>query len=427
MLTDASRRLEALRPRLAVSASCAIGLPFLGMLGLSAGWVQFLITLVMVVAGVLVGAAAPKSRAGAVVAAAIVAVVAFGIAQSESPGAGIVMSGPLGLAVGLLWPSGPASVLGWDRRPEYTARRDEDLQASGPPLARISSWEKAPFLALLLAYTAGGREVAALVTALYFAAVALVVATGPFPSSGSRVARWGGPAAAALLTLVCISIVGMTTPRATWFGALTVHGPRDSTKVALTFDDGPNPPHTLDVLAVLQRYGVKATFFSVGSAVKQRPDVAKALVAEGHLVGNHAFNHNSKGYLDPRYPELAKAQDAIREGAGVCPAMFRPPHGTHTPFMSRVAARRDMRIVNWDVSAADWATSDPQLVAQRVLDKARGGSIILLHDGLDGRIGADRSVVVQALPLIIEGLRRRGLQPVRLDELVGLPAYVESC
>jgi peptidoglycan/xylan/chitin deacetylase (PgdA/CDA1 family) len=86
-----------------------------------------------------------------------------------------------------------------------------------------------------------------------------------------------------------------------------------------------------------------------------------------------------------------------------------------------------MNVVNWDVSAADWATDDPELVASRVLSRVKPGSIILLHDGLDGNIGADRSVVVKALPLIIEGLKAKGLKPVRLDELLGLPGYVENC
>jgi peptidoglycan/xylan/chitin deacetylase (PgdA/CDA1 family) len=95
--------------------------------------------------------------------------------------------------------------------------------------------------------------------------------------------------------------------------------------------------------------------------------------------------------------------------------------------MAHVIADHDMTMVTWDDSAGDWATTDGQLVAKRVLDKAKPGSIILLHDGIDGNIGADRSVILQALPLIIDGLRARGLQPVRLDELLGRPGYLESC
>ena len=173
--------------------------------------------------------------------------------------------------------------------------------------------------------------------------------------------------------------------------------------------------------------GAEPPGFSLGSAILLEPGTTKELIADGHLIGNHSYHHNDMSYLNPFYPALGRAEDAIRDGAGVCPAFFRPPHGTHTPFMSRVATRRDMHVVNWDVSAADWATDDPALVAARVLEKAKSGSIILLHDGLDGNIGADRSVVVKALPLIIEGLRDKGLKPVRLDELLGLNGYVEKC
>ena len=86
-----------------------------------------------------------------------------------------------------------------------------------------------------------------------------------------------------------------------------------------------------------------------------------------------------------------------------------------------------MRTVTWDDEAGDWATTDPHLVATRVLDNVRPGSIILLHDGIDGNPGADRSVVVQALPEIIAGLNDQGLKPVRLDQLLGQAAYESSC
>jgi peptidoglycan/xylan/chitin deacetylase (PgdA/CDA1 family) len=86
-----------------------------------------------------------------------------------------------------------------------------------------------------------------------------------------------------------------------------------------------------------------------------------------------------------------------------------------------------MSTVTWNVSAGDWATDDPALVASRVLHRVRPGSIILLHDGLDGRTTADRSVVVAALPRILDGLKARGLEAVRLDDLLGGPGYLDHC
>jgi peptidoglycan/xylan/chitin deacetylase (PgdA/CDA1 family) len=95
--------------------------------------------------------------------------------------------------------------------------------------------------------------------------------------------------------------------------------------------------------------------------------------------------------------------------------------------MNLLLHNRHMSSVTWDVSAGDWATDDAALIAERVLRKVRPGSVILLHDGLDGDPTVDRSVIVRALPLILDGLRERGLQPVRVDELVGETGYVDSC
>jgi peptidoglycan/xylan/chitin deacetylase (PgdA/CDA1 family) len=227
--------------------------------------------------------------------------------------------------------------------------------------------------------------------------------------------------------LVCFAYLGATLPQATWFGDAVSHGPRSGNAVALTFDDGPNGEWTLDVMRVLDDAGVKGTFFEVGKAVAAEPDVAQMLVAHGHVIGDHSYSHGRWDWLVPGYPEAAKAQTAIQTGAGVCPAFFRPPHGDRTPLTVRTVSKQGLTTVTWDVSAADWATTDPALVARRVLEQVKPGSIILLHDGLDGQPGADRSVVAEALPAILDGLEARGLTPVRLDQLLGLPAYGDSC
>src|SRR5687767_15866221 len=116
MNTDVRTRLDAARPKLAASASTIITLPFLAILGVSAGWPVFAGTLLLAVAGVLAGAAAPKSRGAAIVAAVMAVIGAFGIAQSESAGAGLLLAPVLGIAAGFVYPGGPFSVLGWDRR-----------------------------------------------------------------------------------------------------------------------------------------------------------------------------------------------------------------------------------------------------------------------------------------------------------------------
>ena len=197
--------------------------------------------------------------------------------------------------------------------------------------------------------------------------------------------------------------------------------------MALTFDDGPDDPYSLQVSAILDSHGAKGTFFEVGKAVDARPEIARALYADGQLLGNHSYHHDYWRWLDPRYPELNRTQDAFQRNLGVCPAFFRPPHGQRTPFMLAQASDKNMVTVTWDVSAGDWTAHDGAAVARKILDQVRPGSIILLHDGLDGTVTADRSVLLSALPIILDGLKAKGLEPVRLDELLGRPGYLDHC
>jgi peptidoglycan/xylan/chitin deacetylase (PgdA/CDA1 family) len=212
-----------------------------------------------------------------------------------------------------------------------------------------------------------------------------------------------------------------------WFGNVITHGDRDVAKVALTFDDGPDAAWSMEVADILDAHGAKGTFFEVGKAVRARPDIAKALRDDGQLLANHSFRHDYWGWLNPSYPELDETQDVLREDVGVCPAFFRPPHGQRTPFMLARVRDRGMHAVTWDVSARDWTETDGAVVARNILANVKPGSIILLHDGLDGNVTADRSVLRTALPLILDGLKAKGLTPVRLDELLGVDGYLPSC
>ncbi len=216
---------------------------------------------------------------------------------------------------------------------------------------------------------------------------------------------------------------GASTVNASWFGGGFTHGPSSSRMVALTFDDGPNASTTLPLMQLLDARHVKATFFIVGKALDAYPGIVQALVADGQLVGDHSYHHDQWRWLDPNYPELERTQQAFVRHGLPCPAWYRPPHGQRTPFVARAVRQHHMRMVLWDDAAGDWATNDAKLVARRILAKVHGGSIVLLHDGLDGNPHANRNVVLQAVPLILDGLRAKGLEPVRLDRLLGGPAY----
>jgi len=224
--------------------------------------------------------------------------------------------------------------------------------------------------------------------------------------------------------LLSFAYLGATLPDAGWFGPMITHASGRGNLLSLTFDDGPSVGYTLKVKDILDSYKVKGTFFSVGMAVAARPDISRALIDGGHLVADHSYSHDYYRWLDPRYPELQKTQDAFFRLLGVRPAFYRPPHGTRSPFVARVVSDRKMKMIGWDVAAEDWSATDSKLVAHRILAGAQAGSIILLHDGLDGNLTADRSVLLAALPMILEGLKSRGFNPVGLDELLQTPAYL---
>jgi peptidoglycan-N-acetylglucosamine deacetylase len=261
--------------------------------------------------------------------------------------------------------------------------------------------------------------------AVVFALGLAVVVAGVI---GFRNARWRrsrttGAALAVIATLLVGGWIGANSPTETWLGPIVSHGDQHRPDVALTFDDGPNVHETLVVAHILDSFGVKGTFFTVGKALDKRPDISRALLADGQLLGNHSYHHDEWRWLDPRYPELERTQASFKKQLGVCPAFYRPPHGQHTPFMSYQLSRKHMTMIGWDDSAADWATTNAHTVARRILERVKPGSIIVLHDGLDGDLTANRSVLTAALPIILRGLRARGLHVERLDQLLGISGY----
>ncbi|MEO8456697.1 MAG: MFS transporter [Chloroflexota bacterium] len=218
------------------------------------------------------------------------------------------------------------------------------------------------------------------------------------------------------------------SPGSNMYGHIVSHGPRDKMEVSLTFDDGPNDPYTLRIADLLQSYDVTGTFFEIGQNVDAKPEIARELVARGEIIGNHSYRHHkADAVLDLNYSELGKAEHAISQAAGVCPAFFRPPNGFHTPWQLRAVHNAGMTAVTWDVIPGDWKDPPVDVLVQRVLDDAKAGSIILLHDGYNTTQGTDRSVLIDALPRIIDGLRSRGYDIVGLDKLLGKPAYLPTC
>ena len=194
-------------------------------------------------------------------------------------------------------------------------------------------------------------------------------------------------------------------------------GPTTTPLVALTFDDGPSPDWTTTILTTLEQTHTPATFFVVGSNVQARPNVLRREAADGFVIGIHTWDHPLMSRLSPaaRAWELSATAAVIHKvlGRRYCLPYWRPPFGDYNADVLRQAQALGLTTVNWNVDPQDWALPGVQLIADRVLSAARPGSIILLHDGYFNRWQTAR-----ALPLIIQGLRARGLVPVTLPQLL---------
>lgn len=184
--------------------------------------------------------------------------------------------------------------------------------------------------------------------------------------------------------------------------------------VALTFDDGPSPQYTPDILAILRRLHVRATFFCVGYLADEYPGLVRKELHAGMTVGNHSYNHPEVPPFDQLPPRLRDdeillgAQSLRRAGAD--PMLFRPPGGSLSPRVVRAAERHGERIVLWSVDPRDWQPgTTARQVVRAALAAVRPGAIVELHDG-----GGDRSPTVAALPAIVEGIRHRHLRLVAL-------------
>jgi peptidoglycan/xylan/chitin deacetylase (PgdA/CDA1 family) len=206
--------------------------------------------------------------------------------------------------------------------------------------------------------------------------------------------------------------------RSQWLGQTAWHGRQDTGAVALTFDDGPSAD-TERILDILAEHNARATFFMIASHVKGFPQTARRVATDGHEIGNHSYSHPIYLYRSPQETrrQLERAQAVITETTGVRPKLARPPCGVRTPAYFAAARSLGLRTVQWDVAGFDWKRRSAEEIARDVLRRARAGSIILLHDGdSDGK--CNRRATVAALPLIIEGLRERGLRIMPLTELL---------
>jgi peptidoglycan/xylan/chitin deacetylase (PgdA/CDA1 family) len=182
--------------------------------------------------------------------------------------------------------------------------------------------------------------------------------------------------------------------------------------VALTFDDGPNPDATPLILDALAARGIKATFFVLGRHAVQWPHLVQRVADEGHAIGNHGYFHRKLHLKSPSYVrrDLELGAKAIEEAAHVRPRLFRAPHGFRSPWVTAIARSLGERTVGWSLGVWDSDRPGVEVIAQRTVEGARPGSILLLHDGDGYDPSGDRMQTALAVPLIVDRLIARGYQ-----------------
>jgi peptidoglycan/xylan/chitin deacetylase (PgdA/CDA1 family) len=207
-------------------------------------------------------------------------------------------------------------------------------------------------------------------------------------------------------------------PSAGWFAPSVYRGTEERRSVALTFDDGPSPG-TEQLLEILARHRVPATFFPCGMNVERLPQATHAAAAAGHEIGNHTWSHPLLCRLTRSAIalEIGRAQDAIRRAAGVTPALFRAPFGARWFGLGAAQRRHNLKGVMWSVLGRDWKLSG-DAIAARVLRKIHNGAIVCLHDGRELDSRPDVSATLEAVRLLIPALRARGFAFETVSQIV---------
>jgi len=244
--------------------------------------------------------------------------------------------------------------------------------------------------------------------------------------------------AAAVTFAAGLTAYGAAYPRAQIFGRAVcrTNSPR---KLALTFDDGPNPAITPKLLDLLDRYNAKATFFLIGGFVRECPELAKELVARSHMVGNHTESHPNLFWKNPTQVrvELRLCHDAIVGATGAPAKWFRPPFGMRNPWVIRLAKELGYRTAMWTLIPGDWYEKPTewliprmQPIAKHAEEKmkknsegAKGtGDVLCLHDGSHRGLNTDRTRTLVALEHWLPRWRDLGLEFVTIDQAVSAPA-----
>lgn len=192
-------------------------------------------------------------------------------------------------------------------------------------------------------------------------------------------------------------------------------GDPETRKIALTFDDGPHPSFTYRILDILDRYGVKATFFMIGTNVEYYPEVAREVLRRGHEIGNHTYSHHRLTKMDEGTltDELKKCEATMQDVLNYRPKLFRPPEGVVSNAVRSCADCRGYTVVLWSVDTRDWEIKETDAIVNHIMKEVKPGAIVLMHDY------TVHSKTPEALEIVLPRLLGQGYEPVTVSTLIG--------
>ncbi len=241
---------------------------------------------------------------------------------------------------------------------------------------------------------------------------------GAFTALGAGV-PWVWPVGALVANHAILTAAGLW-PRSSLLGAnqLRLDAPAIvKQQIAITIDDGPNPAITPKVLDILDAANAKATFFCIGKAVQQHPQLARQIIARGHRVQNHSYHHHH-GFSFSSWvslkKEIARAQQTISDVTGIAPTLFRAPAGLRNPFLDPVLQQLNLRLVSWTRRGFDTVTPNATKVLDRLQTQLAAGDILLVHDGRCAVDATGKPVVLTVLPALLATIHRMNLTAIPL-------------
>jgi len=228
------------------------------------------------------------------------------------------------------------------------------------------------------------------------------------PNKCTHLKRFGFAALCLMLSLR----IGTTSVSANVYHTV----PTESKKIALTFDDGPHPSQTERILDILDKYGVKATFFMIGVNVENYPDAAREVARRGHEIGNHTYSHSHLRNLgeSKMSNEIERCKDVLERVCECRPHLFRPPEGYLSSDVLQCAEQGEYDLILWSVDTRDWESKNASKISATVLSKIQAGDIVLMHDYVY------KSKTPEALEIILPKLLAVGYEPVTVGELLGI-------